>query len=174
MRFMPKGVQFEQKVVSLTRNRERPFRCTQCSTFFGSKLHFERYHLMHSNKRPKRYYMMHSNERPFFCPQCGKSFCIEYRLDRPMIIHTEMRPYPCMHCSMSFVQACNFCGIYCKGTVMYKSKTSRVKEIIGLCTECGFSIDCASQLQILHGMHTDERLYNCPQCRKAFPWSSVF
>ena len=88
IRFMPKGVQFEQKVVSLTRNRERPFRCTQCSTFFGSKLHFERYHMMHQNKRPKRYYVMHSTERPFLCPQCGKSFCIEYQLYRPKIIHT--------------------------------------------------------------------------------------
>ena len=124
---------------------------------------------MHQNKRPKRYYVMHSTERPFLCSQYGKSFCIEYQLYRPKIIHTGcVRMLVCIapwalysHAAFAaFTAEAQWC------TNPRHVASQKIKNHRYRCTECGIRFDCASQLEILHGMHTGERPYDCPQCQK--------
>lgn len=71
-------------------NREKPFRCSQCTKRFSKAENL----LSHQS--------IHSGTRPFGCHICSKSFIRKRELDRHIATHSGMKPFKCPRCNKSF------------------------------------------------------------------------
>eukprot|EP00064_Thunnus_orientalis_P015755 superscaffoldBa00002985_g15814 len=104
-----------------TKQKEKPFKCSQCSKSFRSSSGLRLHSRQHMEVRPsyecpecgrtygrmtelKMHQRYHTGDKPYSCTCCNKRFISKDKLNVHMRIHTGERPYSCPHCGQTFTQ----------------------------------------------------------------------
>ena len=130
--------------------KDKPFKCQQCSCSFQHKGNL----ITHTR--------IHTGINLFVCEICNKKFTYKLHLTNHTRIHTGDKPYECLTCKKRFNQSCNL--------------TTHVRIHTGdkpyECLTCKKRFNRSGSLTTHVRIHTGEKPYECRVCNKRFSYSS--
>lgn len=109
--------------VNRQKDKERPYKCTQCSSSYMNKVSLIQHTRLHTGVNLFRceictkvfvqkenltnHTRIHTGEKPYSCVTCHKRFSVSGDLIRHTRIHTGEKPYACAICKKEFTQSSN-------------------------------------------------------------------